>query len=167
MVPLQDLDDERLLILKTHSTGRGHTAVVYDDDGFSTKAEREGEYFELFATTAFDEQQEKDEPPATMLSLRVNHAQYVPQFTSVRWEVAVVGADASSSSTTTRWTSVLCNGEVLPLLKDVADPGSTIAGGGAWSVSLGQEVGGRRVAMIALPLALVADVEEGLHCVAR
>ena len=162
-----DLDDDRLLTLRTHSAGRGHTAIVYDDDGISTAAELRGEYFELHATTAFDESAAMGAGGGAVrttmtLSLTVHHAGFTPKFTMVRWEVATqsgaaAAAAAAGASTKARtWTSVVCNGEVLQLVEDVAEVAS------GWSVQGGL----RPVTTVALPLAL-AGAGGGVSCVAQ
>ena len=99
VVPQRDLDDEAILVLKTHDNGSNHHGSVYDDDGISMKAELDGDYFELSTLTDYET------AVASAFTVRVEHAAWQLAWTRVRWEF--------SGGSVEQWETVTCGGVVL------------------------------------------------------
>jgi alpha-D-xyloside xylohydrolase len=139
VVPMLDLDDETVLVLKTHDNGQPHRGFVYDDDGISTNAELYNEYFRLATETSYG-------GSSVTLTARVEHAHWEPTWRHVRWEVA--------GSRVEQWESITCGGETLPRV--AMEMMGEIGGG--WAVT---------EAKATLLLPVTAQVGWEITCIAK
>ena len=118
VLPLLDLDDDRVLVLKTHDVGNSHHGLVYDDDGISTNAELHDQYFSMSMDTSYESTM------TVTLTTRVDHAQWNPTWQRVRWEVVGSSFD--------QWEAVTCGGMELPRVQTMEDLEEDTASG--WMV---------------------------------
>ena len=132
VVPMIDLDDATVLVLKTHDDGTPHRGTVYDDDGISTNAELHGEYFNMHTETRYES--------GTTLTVRVEHAAWTPAWTHVRWEVAGLSVE--------RWETLRCGDVDLPRVAN----GEVVGAVGGWSVVEGK-------ATVVVPMTIAAGWE--------
>ena len=142
VVPQIELDDETVLVLRTHDGGTAHRGGVYDDDGITTNAQLREEFFLLRTETRYGDE--------VTLTARVEHAVWRPTWRHIRWEVSGPSVEG--------WESVHCGGAALP--RASTDTETRAEASGWWSV-----VEGAGKASVVLPLTAEAGWE--LSCVAR
>ena len=56
VIPQIELDDETVLVLRTHDDGTAHRGTVYEDDGITTNAQLREEFFLLRTQTGYGDE---------------------------------------------------------------------------------------------------------------